>query len=241
MRVIPAIDILDGRCVRLQEGDYGRVTVYRDSPVEMAAVFFDMGVVDLHVVDLDAAKAGRPVNGEIVEGILSLAGRFGAGVQVGGGLRCAESVGWVLGAGARCAILGTSAVRDADFRGRMIDEYPGRVVVGMDCREGWLAVEGWRVEERVSGEDFLRTLGERPPAAVVYTDVSRDGTLSGVNVEATGRMASLAPCPVIASGGVRGVEDVRALRDCGNVAGVVVGRAVYTGDLDLMAVLEEVA
>ena len=104
-------------------------------------------------------RRGGPVNGEIVEGILSLAGRFGAGVQVGGGLRCAESVGWVWRPAPGVRFLGTSAVRDADFRGRMIDEYPGRVVVGMDCREGWLAVEGWRVEERVSGEDFLRTSG----------------------------------------------------------------------------------
>ncbi|MBE8158621.1 MAG: 1-(5-phosphoribosyl)-5-((5-phosphoribosylamino)methylideneamino)imidazole-4-carboxamide isomerase [Betaproteobacteria bacterium] len=227
MQVIPAIDILGGKCVRLREGEYDSARVFGDNPAEMARRFLELGARRLHVVDLDAAKDGESENAAAVGGILAAAGEFGAAVQIGGGLRTIAAIRRVLDAGASFAIAGTAAQRE-EFREAAMAEFPGRMIWAADARGGRLAVSGWREESGAEIGEFLDAAAKRPPAAVIFTDIRRDGMLGGANIEATRDVARRAPCPVYASGGVRGEEDVRALAAADkNIAGAVVGRAVY--------------
>ena len=234
MQVIPAIDILGGKCVRLQEGDYDSARVFGDEPAEMARRFLELGARRLHVVDLDAAKDGKSENIPAIDGVLAAAQKFGAAVQVGGGLRTIAAIRRVLSAGASFAIAGTAANR-AEFRAEAAAEFPGKMIWAADARDGRLAVSGWREESGGNVGDFLDAMVKCPPAAVIFTDIRRDGMLGGANVEATREAARRAPCPLYASGGVRGEEDVRALVAADdNIAGAVIGRAVYEN----MAILE---
>lgn len=233
MDIIPAIDILDGGCVRLRQGDYNAVSRYDSDPVLVAQRFLDAGAQRLHVVDLDAAKAGQRVNSDAIAAILQLAAGYGAAVEVGGGLRSREAVEEVLAAGAAYAVLGTAAVKDPDLRGALIADHPGQIIVGLDVRGGNVAVAGWHEDSRLSEAAFLSELHGAPPAAIIYTDISRDGMLTGCNVAATAAAAAAAPCPLIASGGIGRLADIEALQEAGNIAGVVVGQALYTGSIAL--------
>ena len=237
MLVIPAIDILNGVCVRLRGGDYGEVSRYDDNPAAVAERFLAAGARRLHIVDLDAAKCGRPSNSSVIRDILSVVSRYGAEAEVGGGLRNEAAVESVFAAGAKYAILGTAAVQNADLRRRLIDCYPGQIIIGVDTRAGKVAVAGWCEDGGISGEDFFNELRDTPPAAVIYTDISKDGMLSGVDASAVSAMATCAPCPLIASGGVRDIDDIRALQAAGNIAGVVVGKALYDNSLPLSEAL----
>lgn len=233
MHIIPAIDLLGGRCVRLRQGDYNAVSVYDDNPAAVARRFFDAGARRLHVVDLDAAKAGQPVNSAAIQSILAIARDYQAEVEVGGGLRTMAAVEAILAAGAAYAIIGTAAVKDPDFRDAAIKAYPQQIIIGVDVKDGMVAVSGWREDSAIKEADFLAALHDRPPAAIIYTDIRRDGMLNGSNVAATTAAAAAAPCPLIASGGIGTLADVQALRQCGNIAGVIVGQALYTGGVDL--------
>jgi len=237
--LIPAIDLLGGRAVRLAQGRYDAATVYDDDPARVAARFAGYGIDRLHVVDLDGAKAGKPVQADSVRRILAAVG--GIPVQVGGGLRTLDGVDEALGWGIDRVILGTIALRDPALVKRAAAKHPGRIVVGIDARDGRVAVEGWTEVGETSAVDLGRRFEDAGVAAIVYTDIARDGMLSGPNLEATARLAASLRIPVIVSGGVATNADViesARLRDR-NVCGVIVGRAIYTGGVDLESVLRE--
>ena len=236
MIVYPAIDLRAGRCVRLTQGDFARETVYGDDPVTVARRWEALGARWLHVVDLDGARAGWPLQAPLVAAICAA---VRIPVQVGGGLRDAAAVGQVLESGAARAILGTVAVRDPARCATLCREFTGRVAVGIDARDGHVRVAGWLEGERVDAPTLARTVAERGAACIVYTDIGRDGMQQGPDLAGTRAVARAAGIPVIASGGVGALDHVRqvaALEDDG-VAGVIVGRALYTGSVDLRAAL----
>jgi phosphoribosylformimino-5-aminoimidazole carboxamide ribotide isomerase len=227
MIVIPAVDIRGGRCVRLQQGDPARETVFEQDPVAAARRWSDAGAELIHVVDLDGALDGVSVNAATIEAIgAALPGR----VQVGGGIRAVETAERYLAAGVRRVVVGTRAAEDAPWLRETCAALPGRVCVGIDARDGFVAVRGWQEITRRRAADLLAEVEAAGAAAVIYTDIARDGMLSGPNVEATRRLAEAATVPVIASGGVSRAADVRALRPLG-LEGVIVGRALYGGCL----------
>ena len=228
MLIIPAIDLLDGRCVRLREGDYATAQVFEDDPAAAARRFFSLGARRLHVVDLDAAKSGRRENVAAVAAILSAAADYDAEVQVGGGLRTLEAIGETLADGAAFAIAGTAAAREPDFLRRATEEFPGRVMLAADIRDGKVAVAGWRKDSEKTADDLLSAAAAHPPAAIIHTDIRRDGMMSGVDAVAMAAAAEKSPCPLIVSGGVCGEDDARALATAhANIGGVIVGRAAY--------------
>jgi len=238
--LIPAIDLLGGEAVRLTQGRYDAATVYDADPAGVAARFAAMGIRRLHVVDLDGAKAGRPVQAEAVRRILAAVGRIP--VQVGGGLRTEDGVDAALAWGIDRVILGTAALRDPALVKRSAAKHPGRIVVGIDARDGKVAVEGWTEGSEMTAVDLGRRFEDAGVAAIVYTDIARDGMLTGPNLEATAALAASLAIPVVVSGGVATNADVVAsarLREK-NVCGVIVGRALYTGGVDLASALREV-
>jgi phosphoribosylformimino-5-aminoimidazole carboxamide ribotide isomerase len=230
--VYPAIDLRGGRCVRLVEGDFARETVYGDDPVAMARRWQDAGARWLHVVDLDGARAGAPLQADAIARICAAVGMR---VQVGGGLRDEDAVRAVLDAGAARAIVGTVAVRDPALCARLCAAFPGRIVVGIDARDGVVRVSGWEEGSSVAATALAAAVAAAGAAAIVYTDIRRDGTGRGPNVEETAAVARAAGIPVIASGGVGSLDDVRAVaaRAGDGIEGVIVGRALYTGAVDL--------
>ena len=231
MILYPAIDLKGGRCVRLLRGEMDAATVYGEDPAAQAAAFEVAGCRWLHVVDLDGAFAGRSANGAAVEAILA---RVSVPVQLGGGVRDRAALeGW-LEKGVARVILGTAAVRDPAFVREAARAWPGRVAVGIDARGGRVAVEGWAETTGIEAVDLARRYEDAGVAALVYTDIERDGALSGPNVEATAALARAVSIPVIASGGVSSLDDLRALRDCGApLDGAISGRALYDGRIDL--------
>jgi phosphoribosylformimino-5-aminoimidazole carboxamide ribotide isomerase len=238
--LIPAIDLLGGRCVRLAQGDYDRATVYGDDPGAVAAGFVAAGIRRLHVVDLDGAREGRVVNGSALAAILAAARRGGVPVQLGGGLRAIAAVEGALAAGVERAILGTAALRDPALVREAARRFPGRIAVGLDAREGRVAVSGWLETSETTALEAARLFADAGVAALVYTDIARDGMGSGPDLDGAAALAAAVPIPVIASGGVGSLAHVRAAaaRAKDGVAGVIVGRALYTGAVDLAAALE---
>lgn len=233
--LIPAIDLLGGRCVRLRQGRYDEATVYSDDPGEVAAAFCSQAICRLHVVDLDGAKAGRPTNRDAIRRIVSAAKRVP--VQLGGGIQTLAAVDESLALGLDRVILGTVALRDPDLVREAARRFPGRVAVGIDARDGRVAAEGWLEESRVDATDLARRFEDAGVAAIVHTDIARDGMLGGPNLEASAALAESVSIPVIVSGGVASVDDlVRAAAF--PVAGAIVGKALYTGAVDLAAALE---
>jgi len=238
--LIPAIDLLRGEAVRLSQGRYDDATVYDTDPASVASRFAAAGIRRLHVVDLEGAKHGRPVQGNAIQRILEAVGDLQ--VQLGGGLRTIEGVDAALGWGLDRVILGTAALRDPELVKRAAGKYPGRIVVGIDAREGRVAVEGWLEASETTAVDLGRRFEDAGVAAIVYTDIARDGMLTGPNIDATVALAESIGIPVIVSGGVATNDDVvRAakFRDKG-ICGVIVGRAIYTGGVDLDRALQQI-
>jgi phosphoribosylformimino-5-aminoimidazole carboxamide ribotide isomerase len=234
--LFPAIDLKEGRCVRLLRGEMSRATVYSDDPAGQARRFADAGCRFLHVVDLDGAFAGKPMNRAAVEAIVAAAG---VPVQLGGGIRDRATIeGW-LGAGVARVILGSAALADPALVKAAARAYPGRIVLGIDARGGKVAVEGWAKTSTREALELARAFEGDGLAAIVYTDIERDGALGGVNVAATAALARALATPVIASGGVAGLDDLCALKahEADGIAGVICGRALYDGRLDLKAAL----
>ena len=232
MIVFPAIDLKQGQVVRLAEGDMARATVYGDDPAAQAGLFSKAGSQYLHVVDLDGSFAGSAQNREAVEAILQV---FPGKVQLGGGIRTREAVAGWFGLGVARVVMGTAALKDPQFVKDMAREYPGGIVVAVDARDGMVATEGWAEVSDVSIVDMARRFEDAGVASLLFTDIGRDGLLKGCNVEATVALARQTALPVIASGGVAGIEDIHALRahaDAG-IEGVITGRALYDGRLDL--------
>ncbi len=233
MLIIPAIDLKDGTCVRLRQGRMDDSTVFGDDPVAMAARWVREGARRLHLVDLNGAFAGEPVNGEAVRAITRAFPQLP--VQIGGGIRSREIAASYLEAGVRWVIVGTLAVKDPDFVAALCREFPGRVIVGIDARAGLVATDGWAEVSRVSAVELARRFAADGVAAIVYTDIDRDGMLQGVNVAATRHLAEAGGIPVIASGGVTTIEDIRLLarEAASGIVGAISGRALYEGTLDL--------
>lgn len=226
MLVIPAIDLLNGQAVRLRRGNYDDVTTYAHDPTELAREW-RAHVSRLHVVDLEGARAGRAIQTELVRRIVSA---FGAGVQVGGGIRSAQAAQSYLELGVERVVLGTAAVADPSLVRDVARAHPGRVIVAVDAKDGWVATEGWEKTSELRVEALVRELAELPLGGLLYTDIERDGTEVGPNVEATARLAASTSFPVIASGGVGTLAHISALaRAPGKIAAAVVGRALHEG------------
>ncbi|WP_017429549.1 1-(5-phosphoribosyl)-5-[(5-phosphoribosylamino)methylideneamino]imidazole-4-carboxamide isomerase [Vreelandella jeotgali] len=233
MLVIPAIDLKDGQCVRLKQGRMDDATTYGDDPVAMAARWVDAGARRLHLVDLNGAFAGRPVNGEAVTAIARAYPDLP--IQIGGGIRNAETIEHYLNAGVSYVIIGTQAVKQPAFVSEMCRAFPGRIIVGLDARDGFVATDGWAEVSTVRATDLARRFADDGVSAIVYTDIARDGMMQGVNVEATAALARDGGLPVIASGGITNLDDIQALSHAADngILGAITGRAIYEGSLDV--------
>ncbi len=229
MDVIPAIDLRDGKVVRLIQGQYDKQITYRDDPAEQARQFHADGARWLHIVDLDGAKAGRPVNTASIEAIVCL-GLLK--VEVGGGLRDEASIAQLLDMGVTRVIIGTKAVSDFDWFSRMAEKFAGRIVLGLDARGSMVPTHGWLEDSKQTVLEFAARADALPLAAIIYTDIAKDGMLTGPNLERTQALAEAVKTPVVASGGVKEADDIRRLHPIG-VAGVIVGRSLYEGTLTL--------
>ncbi len=234
MILYPAIDLKGGQCVRLRQGDMDRATVFNDDPGAQAAEFAASGALWLHVVDLDGAFAGAPVNGDAVAAIV---GAVDIPVQLGGGIRRLETIEAWLERGVARVILGTVAVKDPDLVRTACARWPGRVALGIDARGARVAVEGWAEVSELDARDLALRFEDAGAAAIIYTDIDRDGVMQGPNVDATAALASSVSTPVIASGGVSSLEDLDALSAAPGIAGAIIGRALYDGRIDLSAAL----
>jgi len=235
MLVIPAIDLKNGQCVRLRQGDMADSTVFSDDPVAMAERWCAEGARRLHIVDLDGAFAGKPVNAGIIESISKALPDLP--IQIGGGIRSLETIDQYLEAGVRYAILGTMAARNPEFVREACAAFPGHIIVGIDARRGRVAVEGWASESEIEATELAMRFADVGVHAVVYTDIDRDGMMQGANVEATVALAKQAGLPIIASGGISELEDVREMmvHESAGICGAITGRAIYEGALDLGA------
>lgn len=227
--IIPAIDLRDGKCVRLTQGDYAQTTVYGDDPAATALRWQSLGAPRIHVVDLDGAAAGHPTQLEVVRAIAS---RVTVPVQLGGGLRSIESVTAAFAAGVSDVILGTAAIENPSFLDECLAMYPGRVIVGLDARNGQVAVRGWLEQTTITVLDLTRTLEVRGADRIVFTDIARDGMLEGPNLSSLREVVESTPLRVIASGGVSTVEQVLDVQSLG-AAGAIIGKALYVGTFDL--------
>lgn len=233
MRIYPAIDLRGGQCVRLRQGDYRQETVFGSDPATMARQWVEQGADFLHLVDLDGAREGRPVNEESVRAIVRAAP---VPCQLGGGLRTEEDIRRVLQWGVARVVIGTRALQSPDWLAEMCGKFPDRIVLGIDAKDGMVATHGWLDVSETSALDLARSLEHLPLAGLVYTDIARDGMMQGVNVAAMEQMCAAVKLPVIASGGVTNLEDIRALAAL-PLEGCIVGRALYEGKISLKEIL----
>lgn len=229
MEVWPAIDLRGGKCVRLRQGDYQQETVFHDDPVAVARRFVDAGARNLHVVDLDGAREGLPVNLPAVQDIVE---SVDLRVELGGGVRDEQSITELLGFGLERLVIGTSAINDPDWFREIAGSFPGRLVLGVDARDGQVATEGWLATSAHTSVELAKMFEGAPLAAIVYTDIATDGMMAGPNVAAMAEMQAAVSLPVVASGGVSTLDDVCRLRDAG-LAGCIIGRALYEGAIKL--------
>ncbi|MCP3667997.1 MAG: 1-(5-phosphoribosyl)-5-[(5-phosphoribosylamino)methylideneamino]imidazole-4-carboxamide isomerase [Gammaproteobacteria bacterium] len=235
MLLIPAIDLKDGRCVRLRQGRMDDETIFSDDPVEIAGRWVDAGARRLHLVDLNGAFAGEPVNGDVIRAI---ARRYpDLPIQVGGGIRDEETIGAYIEVGVTYAIIGTQAVKEPEFVARACKEYSGHIIVGLDAKDGMVAIDGWATVTEHHVTDLAKRFEQDGVESIVYTDIGRDGMLSGPNVEATAALAEAVSIPIVASGGITNIDDIRALceAETDGITAAITGRAIYEGTLDFAA------
>lgn len=226
MYLLPAIDLKEGKCVRLKQGDMAQTTVFNDDPAAQAQEFVTQGAEWIHIVDLDGAFAGKPVNATAVENILK---KVSVNIELGGGIRTIETIKMWIDKGVTRVILGTIALRDPDFVKKACREFPDKIAVGIDAKDGFVAVEGWAEKSEMTALDLARCFESVGVSAIIYTDVSRDGVLQGPNLPATVQLASSISTPVIVSGGISSLKDIEACKreEKNNIIGVIAGRAVY--------------
>lgn len=234
MIIYPAIDVKDGKCVRLVQGKFSDVTVYSEDPVEMAVKWEKLGAQYLHVIDLDGARLGSPQNIAVIS---KMAVNLGIPIQVGGGIRNIETIEIILCKGIQRVILGTSAVNDPDIVKQAIKSFGNNIAIAIDARDGMVAIEGWAKTSGFTAVEFAAKMVDLGARTIIYTDISRDGTLKGPNLKALEGIVKAVDAEIIASGGVSKLDDIRNLKDIG-AAGVIVGKALYTGDVDLTEALK---
>ena len=236
MKIFPAIDIKDKKCVRLIKGDFNQKTEYQMSPVEQATQFIDKGFKNLHIVDLDGALTGETVNLDIIKEIVS---KFDFKVEVGGGVRDFDSIQEYTDTGVDKVILGSAAIKDKNFLKKACKKFPKKIALGLDSKDGKLSISGWKESSGISTLDFLNEVNDYGISRLIFTDINRDGTKESPNFEETLKVAEISNCPVIISGGVSSIEDIKKAKTLKNVEGVIVGKAIYDGDVKLEELAKE--
>ncbi len=236
MKIFPAIDIKDKKCVRLIKGDFDNKTEYETSPVEQALKYKDHGFKNLHVVDLDGALTGETINLEIIQEIV---GKFDLKVEIGGGIRNFESIQKYIDVGAEKVILGSAAIQDKNFLKKSCDKFPNKIALGLDSKNEYLSVSGWKENSNKLTLDYLKEVNDYGVSRLIYTDINRDGMKQSPNFEETLKVAELSNCPVIISGGVSSMEDIKKAKTLKNIEGIIVGKAIYDGDIKLEELVKE--
>jgi len=239
MKIFPAIDIKDKKCVRLIKGDFSQKTEYQMSPVEQATQFIDKGFKNLHIVDLDGALAGETVNLDIIKEIVS---KFDFKVEVGGGVRDFDSIQEYADIGVDKVILGSAAIKDKNFLKEACEKFPGKIALGLDAKDGYLSVSGWKENSNLKTLDFLKDVNDYGASRLIYTDINRDGMKMSPNFDETENVANNSNCPVIISGGVSSIDDIKKAKELGNknIEGIIVGKAIYDGDIKLDELAKEI-
>ena len=236
MKIFPAIDIKDKKCVRLIKGDFNQKTEYQMSPVEQATQFIDKGFKNLHIVDLDGALTGETVNLDIIKEIVS---KFDFKVEVGGGVRDFDSIQEYADIGVDKIILGSAAIKDKNFLKKACKKFPKKIALGLDAKDGKLSLSGWKESSGISTLDFLTEVNDYGISRLIFTDINKDGTKESPNFEETLKVAEISNCPVIISGGVSSIEDIKKAKTLKNIEGVIVGKAIYDGDIKLEELAKE--
>ncbi|WP_435090205.1 1-(5-phosphoribosyl)-5-[(5-phosphoribosylamino)methylideneamino]imidazole-4-carboxamide isomerase [Candidatus Pelagibacter bacterium nBUS_30] len=237
MKIFPAIDIKDKKCVRLVKGDFDNKTEYEISPVDQAGKYKDHGFKNLHIVDLDGALTGETVNLDIIKDIV---GKFDLKVEIGGGIRNLDSIQKYISAGAEKVILGSAAIKDKIFLKEACKKFPNQIALGLDAKGGYLSVSGWKENSNQLTLDFLKQVNDYGVSRLIYTDINRDGMKQSPNFEETSKVADVANCPVIISGGVSSINDVKKAKGLNkNIEGIIVGKAIYDGDIELDELVRE--
>ena len=236
MKIFPAIDIKDKKCVRLIKGDFNQKTEYEMSPVEQATQFIDKGFKNLHIVDLDGALTGETVNLDIIKEIVS---KFDFKIEVGGGMRDFDSIQEYADIGVDKVILGSAAIKDKNFLKKACKRFPKKIALGLDAKDGKLSVSGWKESSGISTLDFLNEVNDYSISRLIFTDINKDGTKESPNFEETLKVAEISNCPVVISGGVSSIEDIKKAKTLKNVEGVIVGKAIYDGDVKLEELAKE--
>ena len=236
MKIFPAIDIKDKKCVRLIKGDFDNKTEYEMSPVDQAAKYKDHGFKNLHIVDLDGALTGKIVNLNIIQEIVS---KFDLKIEIGGGIRNFESIQKYTDAGVEKVILGSAAIKDKNFLKEACQKFPNKIALGLDAKDGYLSVSGWKENSKKQTLDFLKEVNDFGVSRLIYTDINRDGTKASPNFDDTVKVANTSNCPVIISGGVSSIQDIKKAKELNNIEGIIVGKAIYDGDIDLNELVKE--
>ena len=239
MKIFPAIDIKDKKCVRLVKGDFDNKTEYAMSPVDQAGKYKDHGFKNLHIVDLDGALTGETVNLDIIQEIVS---KFDLKIEIGGGVRNFESIQKYTDAGAEKVILGSAAIKDKNFLKEACQKFPNKIALGLDAKDGYLSISGWKENSNKLALDFLKEVNDYGVNRLIYTDINRDGTKQSPNFEETVKIANISNCPVIISGGVSSIKDIKKAKELSNknIEGIIVGKAIYDGDIKLEELAKEI-
>ena len=236
MKILPAIDIKDKKCVRLIKGDFDKKTEYEMSPVEQAGKYKDYGFKNLHIVDLDGALTGKTVNLEIIQDIV---GKFDLEVEIGGGIRNLDSIQKYIDVGAEKVILGSAAIKDKNFLKEACKKFTDKIALGLDAKDGYLLISGWKEKSNQSTLDYLKEVNDFGVSRLVYTDINRDGMKKSPNFDETSKVAEISNCPVIISGGVSSIDDIKKAKSLKNIEGIIVGKAIYDGDIKLNELAKE--
>ena len=236
MKIFPAIDIKDKKCVRLVKGDFDHKTEYKMSPVEQAGKYKDHGFKNLHIVDLDGALTGETVNLDIIQEIVT---KFDLKIEIGGGIRNFESIQKYIDAGVEKVILGSAAIKDKNFLKEACEKFPNKIALGLDAKDGYLSVSGWKENSNQLTLDYLKEVNDYGSSRLIYTDINRDGMKQSPNFDETLKVAELSNCPVVISGGVSSIDDIKQAKNLKNVEGIIVGKAIYDGDIKLEELAKE--